>query len=82
MSTDGSSERIRRLIANEPAYYAHKDQVNAAYQDAVANGREPTREQRNESRRRKTVAQGQVVAEARLIVWREYRRWRAEGGQP
>lgn len=70
---------LRRILANEPAYYAHKDQLFAGYQHAVAEGREPTPEQRSEARRRRIVAAAQAVSAARLIVQRERRRLRDEG---
>lgn len=76
---DDMGESIRRLIASEPAYYAHKDQLYAGYREAVANGREPSSEQRYEARRRKVVAAAQVFAAARLIAQREGRRIRDEG---
>lgn len=72
-------EYIRHLVASEPAYYARCDQLFAAYQDAIANGREPTPEEKHEMRRRKVVAGAQVVAAARRIVQAEYRHWRDEG---
>lgn len=72
-------ESIHRILANEPAYYAHKDQLFAGYQHAIAEGREPTSEQRSEARRRRIVAGAQVMSAARLIVQRERRRLRDEG---
>lgn len=73
------AESIRRILANEPAYYAHKDQLFAGYQHAIAEGREPTLDQRDEARRRRVVATAQVMSAARLIVQRERRRLRDEG---
>jgi hypothetical protein len=77
---DDPQGSIRRLIASEPAYYAHRDQLMAGYQDAVANGREPTREERHEARRRRMTADAQVLSAARRIVQREKRRWMREQG--
>ncbi len=76
---DDPGESIRRLIANEPAYYAHKDQLFAGYQDAVKQGREPTKEQRHEGRRRRQTATAQVLASARRIVQREQARILRDG---
>jgi hypothetical protein len=73
---DDMGASIRQLIASEPAYYAHRDQLWAGYQDAVANGREPTPDERYEARRRRVRAMGQVMREADRIVRREARRLR------
>ncbi|MFJ8677192.1 hypothetical protein [Streptomyces sp. NPDC093589] len=77
---DDIGESIHRLVASEPAYYAHKDQLYAGYQDAIANNRTPSAEERHEARRRRVTADAQVVSAARRIVQREKRRWMREQG--
>ncbi|MFF0183498.1 hypothetical protein [Streptomyces sp. NPDC005244] len=67
------------ISRNEPAYYARKDQLYAGYLDAVANGREPTAEERHEARQRRCTAAAQVFAAARFIVRREAARIHREG---
>ncbi|MCX4912867.1 hypothetical protein [Streptomyces sp. NBC_00687] len=69
----------RRILANEPAYYARKDRLYAGYLDAVENGREPTAEERHEARERRRTAAAQVFAAARFIVRRESARIHREG---
>lgn len=76
---DDIGASIRRLIASEPAYYAHKDQLYAGFQAAIADGREPTPEERREERQRRARAIGRVLADARRTVQREARRIREEG---
>lgn len=73
---DDIGASIRRLIASEPAYYAHKDQLYAGYQAAIAEGREPTREERREGRQRRARAAGRALAEARRTIQHEARRIR------
>lgn len=76
---DDIGASIRQLIANEPAYYAHKDQLYAGYQDAIANGREPTDAEKREAGKRRARDMGHTLTAARRIVQREARRIHDEG---
>lgn len=69
---------IKRLIASEPAYYAHCDQLWAGYQDAIASSREPTPDEKHEGQKRRARAMGSVMKEAERIVRRAARKYRGE----